>query len=340
MGRGGTQIRRIPADQIRDDPPNPRSSASAPSPPDLYNGATRTREPLPPTAPRAHGRPDPEGARERRRAASTSMTPASTASFAARRPPATSAAGTAADTPTSPSSPTGPDRGGRLPARAGGVPGRGHRRGGQADESWTAARADLAIRADRPRRLRRRPRRARRVDDRRPDRRRRAGRPRGRRRPPSAAAGASTASATCSAGSPRSARWPRRRRSVRWSSRCSGAGAFAVRGLWFDKTERGQLEPPLAPRPDRRRQAAGRRPPASPAWTLKAGIPHARPPAEVLEGMLTVRLHLDDAGPENGPLRVHPRLAPARRPRPDRARPLARPGPAGRLRRRPGRRRR
>jgi ectoine hydroxylase-related dioxygenase (phytanoyl-CoA dioxygenase family) len=41
-------------------------------------------------------------------------------------------------------------------------------------------------------------------------------------------------------------------------------------------------------------------------WSIKAGIHHVRPPAAVLEGMLTVRIHLDDCGPENGPLEVIP----------------------------------
>ena len=41
-------------------------------------------------------------------------------------------------------------------------------------------------------------------------------------------------------------------------------------------------------------------------WWEKAGVPHVWPPAAVLEGMLAVRLHLDDCGPGNGPLRVLP----------------------------------
>jgi len=42
------------------------------------------------------------------------------------------------------------------------------------------------------------------------------------------------------------------------------------------------------------------------AWSEKAGVPHVKPPTEVLEQMLTVRVHLDDCGPDNGPLRVLP----------------------------------
>jgi len=42
------------------------------------------------------------------------------------------------------------------------------------------------------------------------------------------------------------------------------------------------------------------------AWSVKDSIPHVRPPREVLEQMLTVRLHLDCCDSGNGPLRVIP----------------------------------
>ncbi|MEA3042323.1 MAG: hypothetical protein QOH47_161 [Sphingomonadales bacterium] len=41
-------------------------------------------------------------------------------------------------------------------------------------------------------------------------------------------------------------------------------------------------------------------------WTVKHGIHHAVPPFEILERMLTVRIHLDPVGPDNGPLRIVP----------------------------------
>jgi len=41
-------------------------------------------------------------------------------------------------------------------------------------------------------------------------------------------------------------------------------------------------------------------------WSIKDGVPHVQPPAEFLEKMLTVRLHLDDADETNGALRVLP----------------------------------
>lgn len=41
-------------------------------------------------------------------------------------------------------------------------------------------------------------------------------------------------------------------------------------------------------------------------WTVKEGVPHVQPPAELLARMLTVRLHFDDADETNGALRVVP----------------------------------
>lgn len=40
--------------------------------------------------------------------------------------------------------------------------------------------------------------------------------------------------------------------------------------------------------------------------THKAGVPHVIAPVELLEQMLTIRIHLDDVTAENGPLRVIP----------------------------------
>lgn len=39
-------------------------------------------------------------------------------------------------------------------------------------------------------------------------------------------------------------------------------------------------------------------------WSVKAGVPHVEPPVELLEQMLTLRLHLDECGADNGALRV------------------------------------
>jgi ectoine hydroxylase-related dioxygenase (phytanoyl-CoA dioxygenase family) len=40
------------------------------------------------------------------------------------------------------------------------------------------------------------------------------------------------------------------------------------------------------------------------AWSAKDGISHVQPPDELLENMLTIRLHLDDCDETNGALRV------------------------------------
>lgn len=39
-------------------------------------------------------------------------------------------------------------------------------------------------------------------------------------------------------------------------------------------------------------------------WSVKEGVPHVQPPVEFLQRMITLRVHLDDTGEENGALRV------------------------------------
>lgn len=41
-------------------------------------------------------------------------------------------------------------------------------------------------------------------------------------------------------------------------------------------------------------------------WSTKDGVPHVQPPTDLLERMLAVRLHFDDADENNGALRVIP----------------------------------
>jgi len=41
-------------------------------------------------------------------------------------------------------------------------------------------------------------------------------------------------------------------------------------------------------------------------WSVKAGRPHVRGTREILERMVAVRIHLDDCGEDNGPLRAIP----------------------------------
>jgi hypothetical protein len=84
-----------------------------------------------------------------------------------------------------------------------------------------------------------------------------------------------------------------------------GPGAFVVRGLLFDKTPEANWVVPwhqdLTIAVRQRCDTPGFGP-----WTRKAGIPHVRPPAAVLEQMLAMRVHLDDCDEASGPLRVLP----------------------------------
>ena len=84
-----------------------------------------------------------------------------------------------------------------------------------------------------------------------------------------------------------------------------GPGAFAVRGLFFDKTLSTNWNLPwhqdLTIAVRTRREVCG-----FGGWTKKAGIPHVQAPADLLARMVTIRLHLDDCGRESGPLRVLP----------------------------------
>jgi hypothetical protein len=78
-----------------------------------------------------------------------------------------------------------------------------------------------------------------------------------------------------------------------------------VRAIYFDKSSHANWLVPwhqdltLALRD--RVDVAGFSP-----WSTKDGIPHVQPPVELLQQMLTVRLHLDEADGSNGALRVLP----------------------------------
>jgi ectoine hydroxylase-related dioxygenase (phytanoyl-CoA dioxygenase family) len=84
-----------------------------------------------------------------------------------------------------------------------------------------------------------------------------------------------------------------------------GRGAFAVRGILFDKTPDANWKvawhQDLTIAVRERQEVDGFGP-----WSDKAGVVHVQPPAAVLERMVTVRLSLDDCGPENGPVCVIP----------------------------------
>lgn len=84
-----------------------------------------------------------------------------------------------------------------------------------------------------------------------------------------------------------------------------GPSCFAVRALLFDKTPDANWKViwhqdlTIAVREPRPTEGFG-------PWSEKAGIPHVQPPTALLENMVAVRLHLDDCGAENGPVRVLP----------------------------------
>ena len=82
-----------------------------------------------------------------------------------------------------------------------------------------------------------------------------------------------------------------------------GPRSFAVRGILFDKTPSANWKvtwhQDLTIAVRERRDAAG-----FGAWSVKEGVPHVQPRVGILERMVAVRVHLDECGPENGPVRV------------------------------------
>jgi len=84
-----------------------------------------------------------------------------------------------------------------------------------------------------------------------------------------------------------------------------GPRCFAMRGIFFNKTRSSNWKvvwhQDLTIAVRERRDCDGFGP-----WTVKAGVVHVQPPAEVMAGILAIRLHLDESGIDNGPLRVIP----------------------------------
>jgi ectoine hydroxylase-related dioxygenase (phytanoyl-CoA dioxygenase family) len=82
-----------------------------------------------------------------------------------------------------------------------------------------------------------------------------------------------------------------------------GPECFAVRGIFFNKTRTSNWKvawhQDLTIAVRERKNVEGFGP-----WTMKAGVLHVQPPCEVMAGMLAIRLHLDESGCDNGPLRV------------------------------------
>jgi ectoine hydroxylase-related dioxygenase (phytanoyl-CoA dioxygenase family) len=82
-----------------------------------------------------------------------------------------------------------------------------------------------------------------------------------------------------------------------------GRPAWAIRAALFDKIPGANWklfwhqDTAIAVREPRAVEGYGK-------FVKKAGVWHVQPPVAVLEGMLAVRVHLDDCGVDNGPLRV------------------------------------
>jgi ectoine hydroxylase-related dioxygenase (phytanoyl-CoA dioxygenase family) len=85
-----------------------------------------------------------------------------------------------------------------------------------------------------------------------------------------------------------------------------GAKAKPVRAIFFDKTSEANWKVPwhqdLTIAVREKCETA-----SFTAWTQKAGIYHVQPPTSVMEKMLAVRIHLDDADESNGALKVIPK---------------------------------
>jgi hypothetical protein len=84
-----------------------------------------------------------------------------------------------------------------------------------------------------------------------------------------------------------------------------GMDAFAVRAIFFDKVDGANWSVPwhqdVTIAVKERAEVEGYGP-----WSSKEGSPHVQPPPAVLENMLSLRLHLDPCGADNGALRVIP----------------------------------
>jgi ectoine hydroxylase-related dioxygenase (phytanoyl-CoA dioxygenase family) len=86
----------------------------------------------------------------------------------------------------------------------------------------------------------------------------------------------------------------------------TGPTAKPVRATLFDKTQGANW--PVLWHQDLSLALAGQHDiPGWGPWSVKAGVPHVHAPADILERMIAVRLHLDPCGSNNGPLRVVPR---------------------------------
>lgn len=84
-----------------------------------------------------------------------------------------------------------------------------------------------------------------------------------------------------------------------------GPKFFAVKGILFNKTQKSNWKVPwhqdLTITVQERIEAEGFGP-----WTIKGGVVNVQPRADVLSGILAIRIHLDANDHQNGPLRAIP----------------------------------
>jgi len=84
-----------------------------------------------------------------------------------------------------------------------------------------------------------------------------------------------------------------------------GDRAFPVRGIFFDKNPEANWgvswHQDLTIAVIQRIDTEGFGP-----WSIKEGVDHVQPPVSILERMLTLGIHLDDADADNGALRLIP----------------------------------
>lgn len=85
----------------------------------------------------------------------------------------------------------------------------------------------------------------------------------------------------------------------------AGEGSRPVRAVLFDKSEKNNWS--LGWHQDRVIAVRARlEEPGFGPWTVKDGIPHVAPPFELLQGMVTARVHFDDVDEDNAPLLIAP----------------------------------
>lgn len=90
------------------------------------------------------------------------------------------------------------------------------------------------------------------------------------------------------------------------SQKFLGEKAKIVRAIYFNKTAAANWKVPwhqdLTITVKEKHETKG-----FSAWTMKADVQHVQPPIEILEKMITLRFHLDDASEANGALKVLPK---------------------------------